>query len=456
MKDEQFTTLHPWLKETFGGSGHEFYYVGGCVRDTILKRTAKDFDIATSAKPEEVQRLFVDAGHVVVHSGEGFGGVTIVNGETGERIECTTFRADGQYKDSRRPESIRFARTIGEDLARRDFTINAMAADPWTGDIIDPFNGVAAIRDRSIRAVGDPYERIREDGLRIIRAARFAAQLDFWIEEQTLNAMHNTGSIVMYLPPERIHGEIIKAMSGRDPGAFWSILRACELLRFVSLELDDLVGLEQPREYHAFTAFEHSLLVLRYISEKTRDPVLRFIALHHDIGKAKTFQRKPDGTPTFPQHEKVGAHMIETLMERLRFPNADIQRASKLVRFHLVPYDGSWSDGTIRRWREDLGPWWDDLMLLREADLKGHGKVVSTQLGHLRELQERVLRLKEKKEDLAPRLAINGHDVMRLLALEEGPEVGAVLRRLKDVITEDPSKNTREVLEDEIRRTVRP
>lgn len=437
------TFNHWWIHKTFGPK--QWYYVGGCVRDRLMGRTPKDYDIATDLTPDEVEALFVAAGHRVVRTGEGFGGVTLV-GPEGERIECTTYRADGVYLDARRPSEVRFAKTIQEDLSRRDFTANAMAEDPITGDLVDPYGGANDIRRGIIRCVGDPNERFREDALRILRAARFAAQLRFEVERETKAAMTKNFANLLTLPVERVREEILKAMRGVVPTNFWLVLYDTEVLPWVQRELWELVGLEQPQEYHAFDAFVHSLETLSAISAEAEDPVLRYIAVMHDIGKAQTFARKENGQPSFINHEDMGVDMIVQTMRKLKFPNDDIERAKTLIKWHLVPYDGSWSDATIRKWRERVGEYWDDLMMLRRADLKAHGTDVTEKLRLLAELDERVRTLKEKKIDVTPPLAITGHDVMRLRGAS-GREVGRILGKLRDIVTEDPSKNTRETLE---------
>lgn len=441
---------HDWLLKTFGETDHKFYYVGGCVRDELMGVTPKDYDIATDATPDEVERLFTEAGHRVVRTGESFGGVTLI-GPGGESIECTTFRGDGTYTDRRHPDNVVFVKTIEEDLARRDFRVNAMARDPWTQRIIDPYGGQHDIREGVLRCVGNPIVRFAEDPLRVMRAMRFAA-LGFEITDETRDAMRATASLMNTVPVERFQAEVMKAMATPYPWMFFREMQRAGYLPIFFPELDKAVGMKQKIKYHKFDVFAHSLLALRYMSGYTKDPMLRLITMLHDYGKPACRTMHPSETfnfdePKFLEHERVGALMVADLLRRLRWPERDVERAQVLIHHHMVPYDGKWSDGTIRRWKASVDPYWDDLMLLRRADLYAHGHNYEPRLELLTELRERVRALKDVEQDTVPKLAITGDDVMRVLGLSPGPAVGTALRKLREVVTDDPEKNTAGYLE---------
>lgn len=425
--------------------GFECYYVGGCVRDMLLEREPKDYDFATNAKPEEVRMAFESQGYNVIDTGLAFGGVTVVD-PSGERYEVTTYRADGIYSDRRRPDTVTFSKTIEEDLGRRDFTINAMAMHPVTEEIIDPFNGRVDLKNHMIEAVGSARARLSEDPLRMMRAARFAAQLEFYIGARTLYAMGMMNYMVRTVPVERQQQEIVKAMSGKRPRFFFDYMERTGILDVVFPELRATVGMTQPSKYHAYDVWTHLMLTLDQMAAWTEDPISRFTAAVHDIGKPKTRTIKEDGQPTFLEHETVGAEIIRHVMENLRFPNFETERVAKLIEMHMVPYDGRWSKGTIRRWVEKAGADWDTLMLLRMADLNAHGTDTSKRMALLVELQMKVEQMRLEGDATPPKLAITGHDVMETLGLKPGPDVGGMLLMARDLIIEDPSKNTRETL----------
>ncbi len=435
---------HKWIHDTFADSDFEWYYVGGCVRDFVLGRTPKDHDIATDARPDAVMALFKRHGHNAIATGEAFGGVTVV-GPTGERIEVTTYRSDGP---GRKPQ-VTFAKTLAEDLARRDLTINSMAQQPITGEIIDPFGGQGDIHYQMIRCVGDANERFAEDPLRILRAARFSAQLGFTISIGTVEAMTKHAESIRSLPVERIREEIMKAHAGRDPILFWVALQPTGILPIIVPEMQKTVGMPQNSLHHKHNVYDHSVQALNVMTAFTKDPLLRLIVFMHDIGKPATRAINPKtGQPTFINHEDVGAELLEAWMTEMKFPNEDIRRARILVKHHLVPYTERWSNGTIRRWVEGVAPYWDDLMMLRRADLRTHETPSAFErerlLGHL---ELRVIALRRAGEHVPPKLAITGDDVMRLLGIPAGPKVGAVLKQLRESVTDDPELNTREHLE---------
>ncbi len=424
------------------GSGFQSWLVGGAVRDLFMGREPHDWDIATNARPDAVCGLF----DRVVETGIQHGTVSVI--VDGEPFEVTTFRGDGAYTDGRRPDSVTFLDTIEEDLARRDFTINAIAYDPISGERRDPFGGRDDINLGCVRAVRDAGYRFREDGLRMLRAARFAATLGFYISPDTKLGMAQNVAMLDGIAAERVQPEWAKALLSRAPSVFLEALRSTGLLWHTVPEMEPMVGCEQNR-YHQFDVWGHSMRVL---DATDADPALRLAAVFHDVSKPATKGKHPTtGEATFYEHETVGAGVADRILERMRFPNEQRQRAVHLILHHLVPYNKGMSGAAIRRWLrrigglENLGP----LLQLARADIAGKGQAVQEMnSGLLDELERRIGAMGE----LAPivtsttALAVNGADVMSTLGIAPGKRVGEVLRTLLEAVTNDPELNTRERL----------
>jgi len=426
---------------TLKAAGHEAWVVGGAVRDAILGREACDFDVATSALPWQVSELFPR----VIETGVQHGTVTIMIGDEG--FEVTTFRGEGAYSDGRRPDGIRFLSSVEEDLARRDFTVNAIAFDPISRDFCDPFQGREDLERRVLRAVGNPSLRFAEDGLRVMRAARFAATLGFRLESMTMAAIHGSLETFAKVSRERIRDELFKIMSAPEPSRAFRIMAETGMLEIVSPELDRMVGCEQNR-WHAFDVWEHTL---RVVDACPSDPVLRMGALFHDVGKPVVKSTHPKtGEPFFSGHEEVGAEMATEIAVRLRFSKGERERIVHLVRHHFVQFDPSWTDSAVRRWvrKVDLGNV-SSVLTLARADVVGKGPAeAGLDASVFDELEARVSRL--QSESALPTstnsLAVNGQDIMNRLGIRPGPEVGRILAALLEAVTDDPEINTRDQL----------
>jgi putative nucleotidyltransferase with HDIG domain len=423
------------LLKTLRGAGRQAYLVGGCVRDLARGEPITDWDVGTSARPDEVLRLFPGA----VPTGLKHGTVTVVLGSG--PCEVTTFRVEDGYSDARRPDRVTFTDDVGSDLARRDFTVNAMAWDPIAGREVDPFGGRADLEARLLRAVGDPKIRFQEDGLRPVRAARFAATLEFEIEPGTFAALLESRNQVARVAAERLRDELMKMLRAARPSRGFEVLRHSGLLPLLLPELENCVAVPQNR-HHAYDVYFHTLHVTD--AAPAEKPVVRLAALFHDVGKPMTRAEKEDGDATFYNHQFESARLAEEAMTRLRFSREMTQRVVHLVRQHMFDYRPEWTDATVRRFVRTVGA--DnvaDLFDLRIADNVGNG--TKTGFPHyLGELTDRINLVLEAEEALSVRdLKVDGADVMRTLKLKPGPEVGRVLERLLEDVLEEPSLNDR-------------
>lgn len=428
-------------------AGHAAYVVGGSLRDAILGRPAHDWDLATDARPDRLQELYPDS----VYENR-FG--TVVVRRDGTAYEITTFRTDHAYEDHRRPARVEFGDRIEDDLARRDFTVNAMAwgatpgaeagAPPGPGAIrpephfVDPFGGRADVADRILRAVGDPLARFEEDALRMVRAVRLAATLDFAIEPATLDAIAAHAALADHLSGERVAAELDKLLAAPRPSVGLGLMADTGLLGVVLPELAIQRGIPQDK-VAGEDLLDHTL---RSVDAAPRDrPVVRLAALLHDIGKPATLA---DGH--FRGHEIVGAEMAADLLRRLRMPRTTIGRVQLLVRQHMFNYESAWSDAAVRRFIGRIGRHaLEELFELRTADNIGSGQPgLSPDLVELRRRVEEQLAARVAL-DLGD-LAVNGDDLIDELGLEPGPTIGIVLDGLLERVIADPDVNDRPTL----------
>lgn len=420
-------------------SGERAWVVGGCVRDTLRGERVNDWDVATTARPEKVQKVF----RKVIPTGIDHGTVTVL--WKGQPFEVTTLRGEGAYSDGRRPDHVVFVDDIDRDLARRDFTVNALAYDPVDGQLVDPFGGLTDMRDKVLRAVGDPGERFQEDGLRILRGARFAATLDFELEPGTEAAFRGALDTFRRVSPERVREEWLKAMKAEVPSRAFEVMRRTGILEVTFPELLEQVGCEQ-NQWHAYDVWNHTMRVL---DESAPDPVERIAALLHDVAKPRT-RAKSDKTGdwTFYHHEKVGADMAERWLRDYRFSNRERELVVGLIRHHLICYSDEWTDAAVRRFIKRVGPERvDPLLRLGNADALGKGRNVEQELAALEELRNRIDKTIEEGNALTTQdLAISGNDVIEHLEGGAGPIVGEILRTVLDRVIEDPALNTRDKL----------
>ncbi|NTV41652.1 MAG: HD domain-containing protein [Candidatus Moranbacteria bacterium] len=431
--------------------GFEAYVVGGCVRDLLSEKNPKDWDCATNATPQQIVKIFPDSfyendfGTVGVKV-EPFIENELLNPERDhDVIEVTTYRIESKYSDRRRPDEVKFAKTLTEDLSRRDFTMNAIALKVKSleeFEIVDLFDGQADIKNKTIRAVGDADDRFNEDALRITRAIRFHSQLGFKIEEQTFQALQKNAALISYVANERIKDELVKIVLSENPAEGIDMMQKTGVLKYVIPELESGVGVSQNR-HHIYTIYQHCLMSLKHCPSKKLE--VRLAALFHDIAKPQT--KRGEGTfSTFYNHDHIGAKIVKKMLGRLKFSNEIIDKVVLLVDNHMFYYNPEEvGEASVRKLIKKVGlENVKDLIDLRIADRLGSGtpKGKPYKLRHLEYLIEKV----SKDAISVKMLKINGNDLMKDLSLAPGPKIGAILDVLLAEVIEDAGKNDKEML----------
>jgi tRNA nucleotidyltransferase/poly(A) polymerase len=442
--------IHPAVQEIasiFSNAGKQVYLVGGAVRDLLRGQKAKDWDLATDALPDEVMALFRPKGgktpYFAVPTGIKHGTVTVYFRNFA--FEVTTFRAEKGYSDGRRPDYVEFGVSITEDLSRRDFTMNAVAYKLPSGPLTDPFNGEGDIKARLIRSVGNPAERFAEDGLRPLRAVRFASQLDFKVDDAVLEAIPGAVSLTARVAPERIRDELDKIIASPKPSAAFLLMEKTGLLELILPELALCRGIEQ-KGLHRFDVLDHSLLACDFAAREKASPEVRMAALYHDTGKRLTCKIDESGVRTFYQHERESSRLAREIMLRFRYPNAVMDKVCHLIEEHMFHYEENWTDAAVRRFiiraGEDSLP---DLYRMRMADAYATSGLEPPQ-DYLLPLVKRVEKVLAAGRALSLKdLAVSGYD-LKEVRVKPGKQMGIILKELLEAVVEDPSLNTREKL----------
>lgn len=422
------------LMDEFKEKKYQIYVVGGAVRDALLNKHVGNWDFTTNATPEQIQKLFPDSFYNNV-----YGTVTV-----GKLLfEITPFRTESNYSDSRHPEKIEWAKTVEEDLSRRDFTINAIAFDGK--NIIDPYNGQEDLKNKLIKAVGNPDIRFKEDALRLLRAIRFTSQLGFIIEEKTKESIQKNSDLISKISAERIRDEFLKILASEYPSEGILFLKNTGLLKLILPEVDICFTIPQksPLRHHVYDVGTHLIMSLKHCSSK--DTITRFATLIHDIGKAKTFH-KDEKTEliTFYNHEVVGKKQAEKIADRFKLSNKQKDKLVTLVAEHQFTVSEDQTDKAVRRFiRGVTKEYLQDMLDLRTADRIGSGaKPTSwrTELfkKRLEEVQKQPFSIKDLK--------IDGNEVMKILKLKPGPKIGEILKKLFDLVVDKKIKNEKESL----------
>jgi len=446
-------------------AGFEAAIVGGAVRDLLTNQEVSDWDLTTNAKPEKIVKLFANSFY-----NNRFGTVGIVLADL-TIVQITTYRTEEKYTDKRHPDIIVWGKTLEEDLARRDFTINAMAFKKVNGKLkiengkgkqltinnlqftlVDPYKGQQDLKNQIIRTVGDPNKRFAEDALRLLRAIRFAATLNFKIEEKTLSAIQKNAHLLSKISGERIRDELFRIIDSENAAAGLLLAAKTAILKVILPELDVCFDVEQksPKRHHIFDVGTHCVTSLKFCP--SQETVVRFATLLHDIGKARVAKVTAEGVRTFYNHEVVGGRQVLAIAARLHLSRHDRERLFRLVRFHQFTVNENQTDKALRRFIKNIGiENIEDMMDLRIGDRLGGG-LQQPESWRLKLFRKRLKEVMKKPFTVAD-LKINGHDVMKELNLKPGPKVGEILNELFEEVLEDKTKNKREFLLKRLKET---
>lgn len=421
--------------ETLTAAGYEAYAVGGCVRDCILGRDPSDWDITTSARPEETKRLFPRT----IDTGIKHGTVTVMLNREG--FEVTTYRVDGAYEDSRHPKEVTFTASLKEDLKRRDFTVNAMAYNEQSG-LVDIFGGIRDIEKGIIRCVGNAEERFTEDALRMLRAVRFSAQLGYQIEEKTKQAIRKLAPNLRLISAERIQAELVKLVTSANPDYLRTAYET-GITKQILPEFNLCMETGQNNPHHCYSVGEHILHSMQAIAP---DKMLRLGMLFHDIGKPQTLTVDEEGITHNKGHAVTGAKMTKEILRRLKFDNDTIDKVSKIVLYHdqEIGLTDSGVRRAVNRIGEDIFPM---LFAVRYADIQAQSDYQREEklqkLAYIKEIYDGIL---NRQECLSLKdLAVTGSDLIAL-GMPAGKEIGVLLKELLEIVLEEPERNTREEL----------
>lgn len=420
----------------------EIYLVGGCVRNLLLKKPVKDWDMTTDAAPEDLLKIFKEGFY---DNKFGTVGVPLDTTEYGRVVEITTFRTEKGFSDQRRPDKVEWGKSIEEDLARRDFTINAIALK-LPNELVDPYEGQKDIKDKIIRAVGNPKERFKEDTLRLLRAVRIATELSFTIDRATWKEIISDAPLIENVSGERVRIELLRILASYNPYEGIILLKDSNLLRYILPELIGGIGVSQkrPGRHHIDDVFTHNILSLKFCP--STDPIVRFAALLHDVGKPKVQSKDEDGLVIFYNHEVAGAKIAREICDRLKFSRKERDKIVNLIRWHMFSVDEKVSDAGIRRFIRRIGVEnVKDMMDLRIGDRLGGG----TQTAESWRLKLFKKRIEDQLKPLPfsiNDLTVDGNDIIKELRIKPGPKVGEILQKLFLEVDEDLSKNNKEFL----------
>jgi len=432
-----------YIIQTLNTNGFEAYAVGGCIRDSLLGKKPTDWDITTNARPEEIKKLFPKT----IDTGLKHGTVSVVI--DGVRYEVTTYRVEGKYENHRKPSKVEFTGSLLQDLGRRDFTMNAIAYHPSEG-IVDPFNGVDDILDRTIKCVGNPDNRLEEDALRMLRAVRFSAQLDFSIDKGTFEAIKRNSSLIRSISWERIRDEITLLLISDFPMRFIT-LRDSRLLQYILPEFEICFQTPQNNPHHVYNVAVHTLHSIVYVKQ---DRILRWVMLLHDIGKPLTRTTDDQGIDHFYGHAEKSIRLADIILKRLRFDNKSIDKIKRLIMHHdrnITP-----SFRSVRKAMAAVGTdLFEELLEVKKADAKAHNpKYIDESMETIECIYDTYKKIMENRQCVSlSDLAINGHD-LKALGIYPGKRIGEILNQLLEIVLDNPQYNTREKLLDEVKKLI--
>ncbi len=433
-------------------SSFEVFFVGGSVRNLLLKRDVKDWDLTTNATPEEILKIFPNGFY---DNDFGTVGIPYKIGEEKKVAEVTTFRTEKSTNPTHKPDRVAWGKTIEEDLARRDFTINAIAlrlvGKSNSFEMIDPYFGEKDLKKKVLKAVGDPNQRFKEDALRLLRAIRIATELEFKIEKNTWEKIIEDALLLEHISKERVQAELLRILKNENAYDGIMLLYKSGLLKYILPELLDGVDVSQkrPGRHHTEDVFTHNVLSLKYCPSK--DKIVKFATLIHDIGKPKSLSKDKEGLVIFHNHEVVGAQIAYEICERLKFSKKDKEKVVTLIRWHMFSVNENLTDAGVRRFIRRIGVEnVKDMMDLRVGDRLGGG-TQTAESWRLKLFKEKVEGQLKPAPFSINDLKINGNDIMKLLQIKPGPKIGDILQKLFEEVDEDLSKNKKEYLLDRIK-----
>ncbi len=425
--------------ETLENKGFEAFLIGGCVRDLLIDREPKDWDLTTNATPEQIQAIFPETFYE-----NNFGTVGVKTRseiETLKVVEITPYRLEGKYSDKRHPDSVQFSQNIEDDIKRRDFTINALAYNISKGQIIDLYKGQYDLENKIIKTVGEPGDRFEEDALRMLRAIRFSAELGFMINTDTQNAIFEMKRFMNNVSRERIRDEFTKIIMSKNPMIGLMMTQKLGILKFIAPVLENMVGVNQNKQAHLYDVWEHSLRTLQHAADKELSLVLRLSALFHDIAKPQT-KRESGNSTTFYGHDVVGARVARETLSNLNFSKEIIDKVTNLVRWHMFFSDTEEiTPSAVRRLIRNVGKdniW--DLMELRKCDRIGSGRPKEEPY-RLRKFEAMLDEVMSDPIDVTM-LKIDGNILIKDLKMAAGPKIGYILHALLEEVLDNPKKNT--------------
>jgi len=426
--------------KVFQKSGFEIFVVGGAVRDLLLGKKVENWDFTTNAKPEQILKLFPDGFY---NNKFGTVGITIEIDDKKFVFEVTTYRKEDFYDDRRHPKKIEWAETVEEDLSRRDFTINSLAFDGKK--IIDPYDGQKHLQEKLIVAVGNSDKRFSEDALRLLRAIRFASELGFLVENKTRASIQKNSSLIGHISWERIRDELLKILDSDHPAEGILFMKNTGLLTYVLPEVDIcfMIPQKSPKRHHIYDVGTHLVMALK--SCPSKDPITRLATLLHDIGKSKTFRKdEKTGLITFYNHEVVGTTMTIVIADRLRLSNKQKEKLVRLVQYHQFTVTEIQTDKAVRRFIREVGKeYLQDMLELRTGDRIGSGATPTS--WRLELFKKRLIEVQKQPFTVAD-LKVDGNDVMKIMKLKPGPQVGEILKKLFNQVVEGKLKNEKDVL----------
>ncbi len=426
-------------------AGYESYLVGGCVRDLLIGREPKDWDVTTNATPNEIQKVFPESFYE-----NDYGTVGVKTGSSDSRteiIEVTPYRLESEYSDRRRPDTVKFGTSLPEDLARRDFTVNAIALDEAKGQIVDPYEGQKDIKDRMLRTVGDPDERFNEDALRMIRAVRLVAELGFGIDGVTATAIHQNSKYLRHVSRERIRDELVRILKSDRPMEALLLCNQLNILEYIVPDLIRGIGIEQ-NQAHSYDVFEHNLRTMQHAADKGWGFDVRLAGLYHDISKPETRRWSDEKKDwTFHGHDVVGSRVTKKALEELHFSRETIEKVTKLVRWHMFFSDPDQVTlSAVRRIITNVGTEnISDLLKLRVCDRIGTGRP-KEQPFRLRKYMAMVDQALRDPISVAM-LKTDGSRIIEKFDEKPGPKIGFLLHALLEEVLDDPQRNTEDYLD---------